>query len=362
MARDMWVSGYYPGWVQQQVPPSKLNMDSITHLFHFAATVKPDGTFTVTDFGLTDEHIAATVKRAHDAGKKVVFVLGGANSGPGFVGATNNENRPKFIEAVLAFVAKHKYDGIDIDWEPLRKADNTQYKTFVLELRAAMKKQNAELLLTAATGPDPLENKDIGKLFADLQEQFDQINLMTYVLAGPWPGWMTWHGSALYNGGLKFGNGRELPSIEANCNNFVAAGVHPSKLGIGLAFHADVWTGGTGTPTGGVTAPQQNWKTPPKLRNDVSYAEMMAKYYKPERVRYDDLTESPYLSIDMPDARNDMFISYSDAKAIGVRLEFMKTKGYGGCIIWNIGQDTLPSGQQPLAAAVAAFLAQNIGE
>ena len=357
-AREVWVSGYYPGWSQDKVPPAALPWNAITHLFHFAGTVQPDGSVTLDDFRLSPLHIQATATAAHQAGKKVLLVIGGANSGNGFRSATSPANRQRFITNIVALVAQHKYDGIDLDWEPLPAKDNELFNDFVPLLRTALKQQNPQSLLTAATGPDPLQNKEIGKLFAKLQDNFDQINLMTYVLSGPWPGWLSWHGSPLYNGGLHFEGGRELPSIQSNTADFLAAGVKPEKLGIGLAFHGDVWTGGSGTPTGGVTAPQQMREEPPTMQNDVAYSEIMSRFYLAERVRFDPTTKTPYLSIDNPDSKQDVFVSYNDAAAITERLRFVHKQDLGGCIIWHLGQDRMPSGEQPLAAAVAAFLAQ----
>ena len=354
-AQNLWISGYYPGWIQEKVPPSKIRMDAITHLFHFAATVHADGTLSLSDFMLSDEHIQATVTVAHAAQKKVLLVLGGANSGAGFRGATSEANREKLIAGVVALVAKHGYDGIDLDWEPVLKGDNAQYTTFVQALHTALKKHNDRALLTVATGPDPFGNPEVGKVYAQLQEYFDQINLMTYVLLGAWPGWISWHGSPLYSGGLKFSNGRELPSVESNVANFISAGVRKSKLGIGIAFHGDVWTGGNGTTAGGVTEPQQKWEKPPTVKHDVAYSEIIAKYYAPEREHFDEVSQTPYLSLDQPGEHNDFFISYSEVKAVSTRLKYMKEQGLGGCIIWHLGQDMLPTGQQPLAEAAAQF-------
>ncbi len=355
-AREIWVSGYYPGWVQEKVPPAALPWNAITHLFHFAGTVHPDGSITLADFNLSPAHIKATVDAAHGSGKKVLLVLGGANTAKGFRGATTEAIRQHFITNIVALVTQYGYDGVDLDWEPLVQKDNASFQGFVPLLRTALKQKNPQSLLTAATGPDPFENKTVGEVFAGLQENFDQINLMTYVLAGPWEGWFTWHGSPLYNGGLHFEGGRELPSIQNNAANFLTAGVKPEKLGIGLAFHGDVWKGGTGTPTGGVTAPQQTWETAPTLENDVAYSEIMSRFFKPERVHFDTVTQTPYLSIDNVDSKEDYFVSYNDPAAITERLRFLQKQGLGGCIIWHLGQDKMPSGEQPLAAAIATFL------
>src|SRR6185295_4571071 len=110
-------------------------------------------------------------------------------------------------------------------------------------------------LLTAAVAWQP-------KLIASLQQQFDQINIMTYDMSGTWSGWVTWHNAPIYDGGYRFpSTGGLVPSTEGMVNTFTNAGVPSSKLGIGIAFYARIWNGGTGTSTGGATQPRQSWTT-----------------------------------------------------------------------------------------------------
>ena len=97
-----------------------------------------------------------------------------------------------------------------------------------------------------------------------LQSRFDQINLMTYDLAGTWPGWVTWFNAPIYDGGYRFpSTGGLVPSTDGMVNSFIAAGVASGKLGIGIAFYGDLWAGGTGTSTGGAALPRQSWTTAP---------------------------------------------------------------------------------------------------
>jgi chitinase len=224
-------------------------------------------------------------------------------------------------------------------------------------LRPRLDALGRPMILSAATAPS-YEAPRTPELYAGLQRHFDQVNLMTYVLSGPWEGWISWHGSPLGNGGGKFPGGRDLPSIERDMALFAKAGVAKEKLGIGLAFHGDIWTGGSGTPTGGVTAPRQLWTTPPGIERDVAYSAILAKYAASAVAGYDAVARTPYFSVDHAEDARDVFVSYCDAAAITARLEFMAREGYGGCIVWQITQDRLPDGSQPLAAALVRFRAQ----
>src|SRR5260370_25845228 len=137
-------------------------------------------------------------------------------------------------------MSTYAYDGVDIDWEPMDAADALQYTNLVNGLRAKLDAFPQHHLLTAAVASQPA-------LFASLQHQFDQINLMTYDLSGPWSGWVTWFNAPLYDGGYHFASTGALgPSADGMVTNFMAAGVAAGELGIGVDFYGRVWGGGGG--------------------------------------------------------------------------------------------------------------------
>lgn len=209
---------------------------------------------------LTAANSADVISRAHAAGTEVLVSVGGANTAAAFRGATSGGNRAAFVANIVALMTSRGYDGVDIDWEPLGESDGAQYDAFIRALRAALDALSPRPLLTAAVLGPPA-------LLASLQDQFDQINFLNYDLSGAYPGWVTWHNSPVFDGGCRFvSTGALVPSTDGMVSDFIAAGVAPLKLGIGLDFYGYVWSGGTGTPTGGVTEPCQSWTNPPSSR------------------------------------------------------------------------------------------------
>ncbi|MDD5570238.1 MAG: glycosyl hydrolase family 18 protein [Bacteroidales bacterium] len=351
-AQNIWVSGYYPGWDQTAMPPDSINFNSITHLIHFSFEPANNGTLQ-NNFGLDATHVNATVAAAHNAGKKVLICIGGASTATGFRNSTTTQYRATFISNIINKLTTYNYDGIDIDWEPVVTSDSTQFYLFINELRTEMDKINPALELTTATGDD-YWNPDIRKIYLKTQAKFNQINLMTYVMSGPWPGWITWHGSALYNGGQHFPGAPDefLPSADYWAQNFISTGIAPGKLGIGIGFHCDVWQGGTGTSTGGVTKPLQSWTNAPTENSDLYYTTTMTNYYTLQRYNYDTTAEAPYLSIDNTGSANDMFISYTNERAITAKFNYIRQQNLGGCIIWELGEDYYSKNNQPLKKAI----------
>ena len=326
----LWTSAYYAGWMQSYLPAQQVDFTAMTHVIHFAVVPRIDGRLDSDVNGVTLANSTDIVTRAHAAGVKVLISVGGENSAAGFRGATRAANRSRFITNLVNFVTARGYDGVDLDWEPLDAPDAGSYSNLVNELRVALNAITPRPLLTAAVGSEP-------SLFASLQRQFDQINLMTYSFSGAYPGWVTWFNAPLYDGGYRFASSGELvPSADGVVSNFLAHGVAAGKLGIGICFYGCVWSGGKGTSTGGAALPRQAWTTPPTVTT-AAYSAIMSNYYQPQLYFWDTNAQSAYLSIDRPGSTNDNFISYDDASACRAKVAYAKQKGLGGLIIWELG-------------------------
>ncbi len=353
VAAGQWTTGYYPGYRQTYLPPSEIDFTALTHIIHFSLVPNPDGSLDAAANGITPARSADLLSKAHAAGVKTLICVGGANSQNGFQGATSAASLPFFISNLVSFVTRQGYDGLDIDWEPLDATDSAQFTNFVATLRSALSAALPKGLVTAATASQPA-------LFAGIQNAFDQINLMTYDLAGPWPGWVTWFNSPLFDGGYRFAStGGLVPSTDGMVNEFLAAGIASEKLGVGIAFYGDVWAGGTGTSTGGAALPRQSWVTPP-TNTAVAFFDLMANYFQSNLYHWDTNAQAAYLSIDLPGAANDKFISYDDAHACQAKVSYARNHFLGGVMIWELGQDYQPAqpstNRAPLLEAIKAAM------
>lgn len=338
-AHAIWVSGYYPGWVQGRLRPTDVDYSALTHVMHHSVLPKSDGTLDTAINGINGRS-AETVAAAHAAGKKILLVIGGAESRTAFNAATTETNRPKLISNLVTFVKNNGYDGVDIDWEPSPSSDKPRFDAFARELRTALTAQIPGSLMTAAVY-DSAEGRAIVQGVTD---QFDQINMMTYIMSGPWTN-VTWHNSPLFNGGDS-----SLPSIDKDVDAFVSAGIPKAKLGIGAEFGGAVWKGG-------VTAPKQPLSNT-QVTQDVAYTAILSQYFQTQYAKYDSAAENAYLGIDSSGTANDVFVSYENEQSLTKKIEYVKSKGIGGMIIWELDMGYLadkPAGQRdPLLQAVKA--------
>ncbi|HEY6169126.1 MAG TPA: glycoside hydrolase family 18 protein [Verrucomicrobiae bacterium] len=351
---DLWSTTYYAAWLQGTMPASNVDFTAISHVIHFSAVPNANGSLDTSINVLTPANSADVVARAHAAGCKVLVSVGGAGSQSGFQGATSNANRGTFVTNLVNLMTNRGYDGIDLDWEPLDAGDGQQFTNFVTTLRTALNGITPRPLLTTAVLWQP-------SLFAQLQAQFDQINLLSYEMSGPYPGWVTWFNAPIYDGGYTFpSTGGLVPSTEGLVKQFITAGVASNKLGVGIEFYGTVWSGGTGTSTGGAALPRQTWSNAPTTMQ-ANYDTIVSNYYQPSRYFWDTNAQAPYLTIDNTGSTNDHFVSYEDERACAAKVSYARNRGLGGVMIWELGggwRATQPAGQRdPLLQAVKRALA-----
>jgi len=354
---NMWSAGYYPGWEQGSMPASNIDFTTLTHVIHFSLVPNSNGTLNSNANSITIANSADVISRAHVSGTKVLICVGGADTETLFQGATSGVNL--FINNLTNFVATRGYDGVDIDWEPLPAADAQQYTNLVNGLRSALNGFPQHKLLTAAVGAyppfgDPATSEYV--MFASLQNQFDQINIMTYDLSGPYGGWVTWFNSPIFDGGFRFpSTGGLVPSVDGAVKGFLGSGVASNKLGVGIAFYGYIWSGGTGTTTGGVTQPRQSWANAPAV-STPSYNTIMGSYFQTNLYHWDTSAQAAYLSISNASPANDMFISYDDPRTCQAKVSYVRNHGLGGVMIWEIAQDHQSGQADPLLSAVKQAL------
>jgi len=358
---DLWSTGYYPGWEQQSsMPASNIDFTAVTHIIHFSVVPNSNGTLNSSANSITSANSADVVSRAHTAGVKVLICVGGAGSEGDFQAATSVANLPTFINNLTNFMATRGYDGVDIDWEPLPSSDAQQYTNLVTGLRSALNRFAQPKLLTAAIGAYPPYSDSPTAdylMFAALQNQFDQINIMTYDLSGPFPGWVTWFNSPIFDGGFRFpSSGGLVPSVDGAVNNFINNGVTPGKLGVGIAFYGYIWTGGTGTSTGGVTQPRQSWTNAPTV-STPDYTTIIANYYQPNLYHWDASAQAAYLGITNANPANNEFISYDDQRTCQAKVSYARNHSLGGVMIWELAQDHTPNAPDPLLQAIKQAIA-----
>lgn len=339
-----WVSGYHVGYQRDLYPTAEIDFSTITHLMVGRLTPNANGTIN-THFDIDNVNgpifARAQSTAAHAAGAKAVLMVGGAGEYQGWVGAASAANRQNFVTDLLAAMDDLGYDGLDLDWEPIQTSDQPNF----IALAQALRTRRPGMLLTVPVGwvnanfaatPDPF--------FAQIAPLFDQINIMSYDMAGDWDGWQSWHSSALAGH-----SGNTPSSLESSAEFYRRSGVRRARLGIGIPFYGTCWRNVTGPRLFGGTLVASD--------NVLSYRNIMTSYYTAAARQWDAAASMGYLGSAAPlGPQQCNFLSYDDAQSIAAKGAWLRRQGLGGAIIWTIGQGhipTLPAGQRdPLLQAI----------
>ncbi len=370
--KKIWVTAYYGGWEQGSanngyMPTQDVDFTAMTVVAHMSLSLRADGSLDAVSNSITEINSESLITAAHASGTRAIITIGGWNTESRFMGSTSPQYFGRFVANIVGFVKERGYDGVDIDWEPLKPPDTTRFAKLVRALRANL--PSPQYLLTTTAG-----YRQPYAVFAHVQDLLDQINIMTYDLSWPSPGCLTWFNSAVYGDGVTYNsNHKPVPACNLIVKEFLQAGVKSSKLGIGAELAGFVWRGGEivdarGNATGnGATGPGQEWEgymnhfgSPyaPSVAVDVPLYSfdgktgIMREFYQPDWYHWDAGAQVSYLSINNPGSANDYFISYDDARSIAAKFAFVEKEHLGGIIIYELGMGYPGNGSYPLLRSI----------
>lgn len=360
----LWVTGYLPAYRHQADKIAFMRRQDyamLTHIAHASAVPRVDGTLDIDTNVYLPEYRRQAVNVAEAVKRPILLVLTGPHEV--FNAAMQPGVRDYFIQNILQLLDSDGYDGVDLNMEPVtrdEKQENPDYVAFVRALHKALQtRESAKLgrppLLTAAVA---WRDRHV---MAEVEDAFDQINLMTYDMAQPHPGWVTWFDAAVSNGGETFPAYpvRRLPSLEDWVAAFVDAGIPRRKLGIGISFDVACWQGGIAAADSqqGMRYPRQVWQQKPHYFKR-SYAEMQQTGLLPPSYQWDGVAQMAWFSLEGVTAADDNFCNFNDARAIAAKVEFARQQGLGGVIVWELALDHLPDSPQspPLRQALGDAL------
>lgn len=333
-AQDRMVVGYYPEYRHATYPHTAIKFDNITHLAHSFIWPSSDGSgaLVVPSGFIYPELIAA----AHEADVEVIVALGGAGQTAGFgPAASDPDTRALLVDNIVAFVQDNGYDGVDLDWEGFSDAT---YKNALIaliqELDAALDSADPELTLSMPLGATNWHGAYDMPAVAD---NLDWIGIMTYDFHG------TWTPHAGHNSPLHHAAGdADHFSLSQSIEYWLERGVPREKMLPGMAFYGQSWQDVTehmGPRTGPITA--MTYAGISELIEDDGW----------ER-HWDDDAMVPYLL----NPEEEIFVSYDDAESISHKVAYVLEEDLAGAILWEISQDYLPSGDQPLLTAAGLLL------
>lgn len=374
------IIGYYPGWKSAAFPVTAANVDASrlsTVLYAFLdvcwngrhgnpnpeAGIMADCSGANGSLVLRDEaqdganlRALAALKRQHPRFKVMVSV-GGWNWSNQFSNVADDAaTRAQFVASSLALLRKYGIDGVDIDWEYPgqigvactvgqvceRPADKRNFITLARELRgafdAAGKQDHKHYHVTIAAGGSA--GYSDGGWLKELSQSLDWINIMAYDYHMPWEH-LSAHHSALQGDPADPEDGKGMYAA-ATVKRYLAEGVAPYKLVLGVPFYGYGWKG---CPAGAAGDGQyQQCAGAADGGNDggasYGYGHLLqqglldgGKGY----VRYwNAAAKAPYLY----NPATQVWISYEDPQSLREKVSYVKAQHLRGAMFWELSADT----------------------
>ena len=355
---DSKIVAYYPSWATyaRNYQVADIPDQKITHI-NFAFANVADGKCVVGDsYADTDKAFAGdswdtgakrgnfnqlTKLKAANPKLETMISIGGWTWSKNFsAAAATPQSRQVFVDSCVDFMNTYGFDGIDIDWEyPVSgglyagtAADKQNYTLLLAAFKEKLSAQSAvdgedhPLTIAAPAGPTTIPNMDSKNIGAII----DWMNLMSYDFHGGWDS-ITGHNAPMKVGSQDTAEGF---SITDAVDSYLNAGFPAQKLVLGLPLYGRGWESVSNNQNGlyqrATNASVGTWE-----KGVFDYTDIKNNYLPTMTRFWDAEAQVPYLY----DPARKLWISYDDPQSIKIKTEYIKAKGLGGAMLWELSGD-----------------------
>ncbi|CAG8255590.1 unnamed protein product [Penicillium olsonii] len=340
--RSMFRSvAYFVNWgtYARDFQPQDIPTERLTHILYAFANVEVSGKVVLSDtWSDTDKHyptdswtdtgnnVYGCIKQLFLLKKKnrtlkVLLSIGGWNFSSNLRTALKSQDgRQKFADSSVEILKNLGFDGIDIDFE-------------ALDSYSAVEADGYHFLITAASpaGPTNYEKQDLARM----DQYLDFWNLMAYDYAGSWDT-VASHDANVHPSN---DNRRSTPfNTDQAIEYYTSHGVPSNKIVMGMPLYGRAFTNtdGPGQSYSGVGV--GSWE------DGVWDYKALPQPHCAVTTLHQEIASYCY----NPLAR--LFISYDTPEIARKKGEYIKSKGLGGGMWWELSGDK--SGNESLIATV----------
>jgi chitinase len=359
--QPMRVVGYFASWdvKSKGTRIADLPAKDLTHINYAFAKLDSDGRVVLSD-PCVDIGVCVPPATADSGGNfaalarlkalnphlKLAVSIGGWTDSGRFSDAAFNElSRRVFARTAIDLFIRQRpglFDGIDIDWEfPVegglegnveRPADKQNFTLLLRELRRQLDEQGKtdnrhyELTIAASARLEEIANVEVSLI----EPLLDFVNVMTY-------DYHSAPGLTNFNAPLYEANGDITPrlNVDQTMTRFLAEGVRPSKLLVGIPFYGHAY-GSVQDVNHGLF--QNGTDKPADWKEHDGDWNVLAKT-RLKNSRYVKYWESSARVPFMYDTTSGTWVSYDDPRSVAEKVQYVREHGLGGVVIWELGGD-----------------------
>jgi chitinase len=334
--RKLVIIGYVGGY-RGLIPTDSVDIWRLSHINYAFVDIKDNRAWLHNEATDTINLRKLSELKQINPELKILISIGGWSWSKNFSDAVLTDTSTEhFASSAVAIVSKYNLDGIDIDWEypgmigdsnTYRAEDKEHYTNLFRHLRQDLDSlagiTRMKYYVTTAVGgsQDYIDHTEMDKV----QQYTDYINVMSYDYAGGTDSFSSHH-TNLY---VSSGDTNQY-SAHRSIQAFLAAGVPPSKIVIGVAFYGKGWQMASNANNG----LYQRAVKPARgggftfLRDSVIDKNGFKRHW-------DAIAKAPYLFND----DKKIFISYDDEISVSEKCKYVKKHHLAGAMFWEYFSD-----------------------
>nr|CAD7569858.1 unnamed protein product [Timema californicum] len=353
LEEDYKVMCYFTNWAwyrkgEGKFVPEHLDPRLCTHIVYAYASLDPND-LVIKPFDPWADIDNNFYQRITGTGRpgagavNVLLALGGWTDSSGDKYSrlvSNGSARRKFVTSVVAYLRRHNFRGLQLDWTYPKcwqsncgKGPSSDKPNFTkLELKKEFKRNNPPLLLTASISGYK-EVIDEAYDLPNIGRELDLLSVMTYDYHGSWER-RVGHVSPLY-----YRQGDQFPQFNTNftMEYLVSKGAPRKKLLVGIPFYGQSFTlespqsYNQGAEARGPGAPGELTRQPGMLAYYEICDRLKNQRWSLERDSFG--ATGPYAH------SGDQWVGFEDVDSVKEKAKFIRNMGYGGAMAWTLDLD-----------------------
>lgn len=327
----------YVGGFRGLVNTDSINTGKVSHINYAFVDIKDNRAWLHNEATDTINLRRLSALKQRNPNLKILISIGGWTWSKNFSDATlTDTGRTALASSAVDIVARFNLDGIDIDWEypglpgdnnPFRPEDKYNYTLLFKALRAGLDSLQGitgrYYLVTTAVGASDafITHTEMDKV----AQYNDYINIMSYDYRGVADS-VTGHHTNLYASQLDPDTLSSHRSVDA----FIAAGVPPEKIVLGIAFYGKGWQVRSAANNGlyqPVAQPVHGYGFT-YLHDSLVNQQGYTRYW-------DSAAAAPWLF----NPQTNTLITYDDETSVRMKCDYIISRRLAGAMFWEYASD-----------------------